>query len=181
MEHSKSFVFTALALFLFAGVALAQEAMEAPQPTAEHEALGAFVGSWEGQGELEPGPFGPGGPMKWTEDCAWFGGTKFHVVCKSDGMGPMGPTKGLGIMGYDAAKKVYTHYGVDSSGWAGYAEGGRSGDTWSFSNTETVEGKTYHSRFSMQMSSPTAMKFKWEMSEDGKTWTTMMDGTTKKK
>lgn len=169
-----------VALFLTSAAA-AEEPSGPPQPMAEHKELGMWVGTWMGSGELKPGPFGPGGPMNWTEECSWFAGAEFHVVCKSKGEGPMGPVQGLGIVGYDPAKKVYTHYGVDSSGWSGYSEGSRSGDNWAFRSTETIEGKTYHSRFTMVMKSPTEMTFTWEMSEDGETWVAMMDGTSKKK
>ena len=164
-----------------AGAASAQEAIEAPKPTPEHEALGMWVGTWAGTGEMKPGPFGPGGAMTWTEECSWFGGNKFHVVCKSDGKGPMGPVKGLGIMGYDAEKKVYTHIGVDSSGWQGISEGTHKGNAWTFQSEESMGGKTYHTRFTMKMESPKKMAFSWEMSEDGTTWATMMDGTTEKR
>jgi len=179
MRNPGSIVAITLAL-VWTPVAFAEEAIEAPQPTAEHKELEVWIGSWSGSGEMKPGPFGPGGPMKWTEDCSWFAGGEFHVVCKSKGDGPMGPMKGLGIIGYNPEKKVYTHYGVDNNGWAGFSEGTRSGERWTFESSETMEGKTYHSRFTMMMSSQTAMAFTWEMSEDGKTWTTMMDGTSKK-
>lgn len=162
-------------------VGYAGEAPEAPKPTPEHQALGQFVGQWEGKGEMKPGPYGPGGPMSWTESCSWFGGSEFHVVCKSEGTGPMGPTKGLGIMGYDPAHGVYTHYGVDTSGWTGHAKGKREDGTWTFNSKETMGDKTFHSRFMMTMESPTRMTFVWQMSEDGETWTTMMEGTTEKK
>lgn len=180
MKILRSLVVVALALFV-TSVGFAEELSGPPQPTAEHKELAMWLGSWAGSGEMKAGPFGPGGPMKWTEDCSWFAGAEFNVVCKSEGEGPMGPVKGLGIVGYNPSKKVYTHYGVDNTGWSGYAEGSRSGDTWTFQSTETVEGKTYHSRFKMIMKSPKEMTFTWEMSEDGKTWTAMMDGTSKKK
>jgi hypothetical protein len=163
-----------------AAFAVAEEPA-APQPTAEHRALEAWTGSWSGKGEMKPGPFGPGGPMSWSEDCSWFEGGGFHVVCRTQGTSPMGPMKGLGIVGYNAEKKVYTHYGVDSTGWSGYSEGTRTGDTWTFQSKEMMGGMTYHSRFNMTMTSPTTMTFNWEMSEDGSKWTVMMDGTTSKK
>ena len=93
----------------------------------------------------------------------------------------MGPMKGLGIVGYNAEKKVYTHYGVDSAGWAGLSEGTRSGDTWTYRSEETMGGKTLHTRWSMTKKSPTTIAFSWEMSEDGSNWTTMMEGTSEKK
>ena len=157
----------------------AQEAT-GPQPTAEHKQLAIWLGKWAGSADMKPGPFGPGGQMKWTEECSWFGGGEFHVVCRSEGQGPSGPMNGLGIIGYDAEKKVYTHYGVDSSGWAGLSEGHRSGDTWTFTSQETMGGKTFDSRFIMTMESPKRMSFTWAVSEDGSTWTTLMDGTSEK-
>lgn len=170
-----------IALALFGtSVVLAEEPAQQPQPTPEHKKLAMWLGSWTGSGEMKPGPFGPGGPMNWTEECSWFAGAEFNVVCKSKGNGPTGPMVGLGIVGYKPEKKVYTHYGVDNNGWSGYSEGNRSGDTWTFTSTETMEGKTYHSRFAMKMETPVKMTFTWEMSEDGKNWIVMMDGVSKK-
>ena len=167
-------------LLLVTVIGTAQEAA-GPQPTAEHKALARWLGTWSGSGEMKPGPFGPGGPMAWTEECTWFGGGEFHVVCTSSGKGPMGPMKGIGIIGYDPEKKAYTHYGVDSSGWAGFSEGQRSGETWTFKSRETMGGKTFDTRFSMKMESPKRMSFTWQVSEDGSTWTTLMDGATEKR
>jgi hypothetical protein len=182
VEMNKAFhSFLILIVLLAAAATLAEEAVESPQPTAEHKELARWLGSWSGSGEIKPSPFGPGGAMTWSEDCSWFGGGEFHVLCKSKGEGPTGPMVGLGIVGYNPGKNVYTHYGVDSSGWSGYAEGTRSGDTWTFTSTETVEGATFHSRFAMIMESPTKMTFTWEMSEDGESWTTMMDGVSTKR
>jgi hypothetical protein len=166
---------------LLGAAALAGETMEMPKPTAEHEMLGQWVGQWAGKGEMKPGPFGEGGPMSWTETCSWFEGGKFHVVCKSEGTGPMGPTKGLGIVGYNPDKGVFTHYGVDSSGWSGYAEGTRSEQKWTFQSKETMGGQTFHSRFMLELVSPTRMVFTWQMSQDGENWMTMMEGSTEKK
>jgi hypothetical protein len=159
---------------------LAQEPPAMPEPTEEHEVLGHWIGEWAGTGEMVESPFGPAGTMTWTEKCSWFGGSKFHVVCKSKGSSPMGETVGLGIMGYHVDRKVYTHYGVDSSGWAGFAEGTRSGDTWSFQSEDTMGGKKFHGRFSLTLVSDTEMKFNWEMSEDGENWIELMTGSSRK-
>lgn len=180
MKFLRSLVLMGIALVSISA-GLAEEPMEMPEPTAEHKELGRWIGTWMGSGEMKEGPFGPGGPMKWTEKCSWFEGARFHVVCKSKGSSPMGPSKGLGIMGYNAEKGVYTHYGVDSSGWAGYAEGNRKGETWTFQSEETMGGATFYSRFSMTMKSAEEMTFSWQMSEDGESWMTLMDGVSKKK
>ena len=77
-----------LGLAAAAGVALAQ-APEAPKPGPEHKALQYFVGKWTSEGELKPGPFGPGGKMTSQDTCEWFAGG-FHVVCRGTGKMPSG-------------------------------------------------------------------------------------------
>lgn len=174
------YLFGCLLVFCLASTGLAQETMEPPQPTAAHAKLDFWVGEWTGRGEMQPGPFGPGGPVEWTESCRWFGGNEFHVVCKSEGNGPQGEMKGLGIIGYDPQKEVYTHYGVDSTGWAGHSTGALDGETWTFKSKEKMGDKVWHTRFWMKKISPTKMDFAWEVSEDGETWNAMMTGTTEK-
>lgn len=180
MRIRSSFVVITLAL-LSITAGLAEEPAGPPKPTPEHKALEAWVGTWAGSAEMKAGPFGPGGPLSWTEECSWFGDAGFNVVCKSKGTGPTGPTKGLGIMGYDAAKSVYTFYGIDTDGWMGLSEGTRSGDTWTFRSKDVMDGKTYHSRYTMTVAPSAPMPFKLEISEDGENWTVMMEGTTEKK
>jgi len=168
-------------VLLLIPAALAEEAqMPTPQPTEQHEVLEMWVGKWSGEAEMKPSPFGPGGPMKWTEDCSWFGGVGFHVVCTSEGSGPMGDMQGLGIITYNPEKGVYTHYGIDSAGWTGHSEGSLEGDTWSFQSKESMGGQEFYSRFSMTEVSPGVMTFVWQTSEDGETWVTLMEGTNRK-
>ena len=181
MKIPRLLILITLVLTLTSTPITVAEDASAPQPTPEHKELEMWIGSWTGSGEMKPGPFGPGGPMQWAEVCSRFGGSGFHVICNSTGTAPTGPMQGLGILGYHPGKKVYTHYGIDNSGWAGLSDGTRSGDSWTFESEDTMEGKTYHSRFTIMMNSPTEMKFTLEMSEDGKSWTGMMEGISKKK
>ncbi len=163
------------ALAMVGGACLAQASEGPPNPGPEHQRLGRFVGQWTSKGEMKPGPFGPAGPMTWTESCEWFPGG-FAVVCKSEGRGPMGEMKGLGILGYDAEEKVYTYYGVDNTGWGDYSTGTIDGKIWTYTSKGTMGGKTFHGRFVMTELSETSQTYKWEMSEDGKTWKLMMEG-----
>lgn len=129
---------------------------------------------------MKPGPMGPGGKFTWTETCEWFEGG-FAVVCKSAGSSPMGPSTGIGIITYNPGEKVYSYYGLDSRGNAGYSKGTVGGDTWSFTSEGTFEGKAYKSRFTLKETSPTSHTFKEEMMADGNTWTPMFDGRATKK
>lgn len=179
MHKSRLIAVVGLVVVALVGAPAAQQPGEAPAPGPEHKKLEHFVGKWSGTGELKPGPFGPGGKMTWTESCEWLSGG-FFVMCKSEGTGPMGETKGIGIIGYDAAEKVYTYYGADNTGWSDYAKGTVKGKTWTYNSEMNMEGQTIHSRYIIEETSATAQKFSWMMSQDGSTWDTMMTGESKK-
>ncbi|MEO6324971.1 MAG: DUF1579 family protein [Thermoanaerobaculia bacterium] len=162
------------------GLARAEDAakpMEMPKPGPEHKKLGYFVGNWSTKGELKPGPMGAGGKMSGMDSCSWFEGG-YAVVCKSTGKSPMGPMKGMGIMSYSTEDKVYTYFGIDNMGMGDYAKGHVDNDVWTYSNESKFGGKTYKGRYTMSGIKPDSYSFKWELSEDGTTWMTMMEGKT---
>jgi hypothetical protein len=161
--------------------ARAQTPPPAPAPGAEHKKLGYFVGTWTTEGEMKANPFAPAGKYTSTDHCKWFDGN-FAVVCDSQGKGPKGPTKGLGILGYSAEESVYTYYGVDNSGMISTTvpRGTVEGDTWTYTDESKMGGKTIKSRYVINVLSPTSYAFKWEAEEDGK-WNTVFDGKTSKK
>jgi hypothetical protein len=45
-----------------------------PKPSAEHEKLGYFVGDWQTEAEVKPGPFSPGGTFTSTDRGEWLDG-----------------------------------------------------------------------------------------------------------
>lgn len=136
---------SALVVVSFAGLQLvAAQAPEEPKPGPEHERLGYFVGKWTSEGEMKPGPMGPGGKMTSTDTCEWFDG-RFAVVCRSEGKTPMGPSKSVGILGYSAEEKVYTYYGIDNSNMTmtTVPRGTGQGDTWTYTDESMMGGKKY--------------------------------------
>jgi hypothetical protein len=159
------------------GVALAQEA---PKPGPEQKSLGYFAGKWSSEGEMKPGPFGPGGKMTSVDTCEWFAGG-FQLVCRGQGGGAMGPMTTLGVIAYNTAEKSYTFYGIDSTGMNDYSKGKKSGNTWTFTSKSEMNGKPFHSRYTMVEGSPTSYTYKWDTSEDGTKWTTLMEGKSTKK
>jgi hypothetical protein len=155
---------------------VAAQAPQAPKPGPEHEKLAYFVGKWTGQGEVKPGPMGPGGKITSSDNCEWFEG-RFSVICRSEGTTPMGPTKSIGILGYSPEEKVYTYYGVDNSGMtmASVPKGTRQGDTWTYHDEGMMGGQKVKTRVTIKEVSPTAYTFKMEMQgPDGK-WMPMME------
>jgi hypothetical protein len=165
-----------------AGVqSVAAQAPQAPAPGPEHARLGYFVGKWNAEGEMKPGPMGPGGKMKSSDTCEWFEG-KFSVICRSEGTTPMGPTKSIGILGYSPEEKVYTYYGVDNSNMtmASVPKGTVKGDTWTYNDEGTMGGKKVKTRVTIKELSPTAYTFNMELQgPDGK-WIPMMESKNTK-
>jgi hypothetical protein len=165
-------------MLLTIGTALAQ-APEAPKPGPEQKTLAYFAGKWTTEGEMKPGPFGPGGKVSSQDTCEWFAGG-FQLVCRGSGKSPMGQMTTLGVIAYSQADKAYTHYGIDSMGMGDYSKGSKSGNTWTFNSKSQMNGQPFHSRYTMVETSPTSYNFKWETSPDGSKWTTAMEGKSTK-
>lgn len=162
--------------FLAAGAAWANpQHTEMPKPGSEVQKLDWFVGDWKSEGEMKEGPWGPGGKFTGEDKCEWFAG-KWQIVCKMKGKGPMGEMQGLGISGYDTEGKAYTWYGIDSMGMADSARGNVSGQTWTYQSKSSMMGKTIHGRYTMNVTGPDSYTWKYETSEDGKTWSVGGEG-----
>jgi hypothetical protein len=173
--------------FVFAAYALLSTAdprivvAQATKPGPEQARLGYFVGKWTAEGEMKPGPMGPGGKFTTTDNCEWFDG-HYSVICRSEGTTPMGPTKSIGILGYSPEEKVYTYYGVDNSGMtmSSVPKGTLNADTWTYLDEGTMGGKKYKSKVVIKQLSPTSYNFSMDMQgPDGKWVRTMESKNTK--
>jgi len=165
-------------MLLFALALSAQEQMEMPK-APELKNLDYFAGTWSITGEMKPGPMGPGGKMTETEQSKWMDGGYFlesHIDYKSS----MGNGTGISFLSYDANDKMYTYDEFNSAGEAVHSKGMLQGDTWTWTNDEKMGGQTMKGRFTMKILSPTSYTFKFEMSQDGTNWNTILDGTATK-
>src|SRR5271154_6291831 len=153
---------------------------QAPQVLPEHKKLDMFVGTWTLDGDMKPGPMGPGGKMTEDEKCEWMEGG-FFVVCHTDIKSSMGNGVGLSVMGYSADDKTYTYREFNSWGEFDDSKGSVDGDTWTWTSDEKMGGATMKGRFTMKITSATSYNFAFDMSQDGTKWTTVMDGKATKK
>jgi hypothetical protein len=180
--NKKLAVFAIACALAFAGFAvLAQDTAQAPKPGPEHEKLAYFVGKWKAEGDVADNPFMPGGKFETKDDCRWFDGG-FAVVCDSEGRGPMGKMKGLGIMSYSAEDKTYTYYGLDNMGMtmSTVPKGTVEGSTWTYHDESRMGGMNVKSRYVLEQVSATSYTFKWEMQGDDGSWQTIMQGKSTK-
>jgi hypothetical protein len=174
----KTIVLNCIVILALASAALAQ--MEMPKPGPEHKKLDIFAGSWTLDGDIKPGPMGPGGKMTETEKCEWMEGN-FYLVCHSQFSGSMGSGSGISVMGYSTDDKAYTYREFNSWGEFDDSKGTVDGDTWTWTSDEKMGGMTMKGRFTMKIVSSTAYNFMFEMSQDGTKWSTIMDGKATKK
>jgi hypothetical protein len=96
--------------------AVIAQKQEMPKPGQDHQRLGAFVGNWAFEGELKPGPMGPGGKVTGTDRIEWAPGN-FFVQRNYQGKSPNvpGEMQGLEILAYDGAKKCT--FSMRSTAW----------------------------------------------------------------
>ena len=175
--HSKIITIVGL---LFGTILLAQAQMQMPKPGPELKKLDIFLGSWAMDGDTKPGPMGPGGKFTGTEKNEWMEGSYF-LLGHDDFKTPMGDGKGLSFLGYSTEEKVYTYDAFNSMGEADHAKGTVEGDTWTWTSEQKMGGQIIKGRYTIKMTSPTTYDMKYEMSQDGTNWSTVMEGKAKKK
>lgn len=160
-------------------VAAAQQGMM-PKPGPEYQALSFFEGTWRFEGEAKESPFGPAGKIRNTDTCEWFEGG-FALVCRSEGMSPMGPSSALAISSYDPARKAYTYYGVETGAPPFMAIGQREGKVWRYRTESQMGDMTMTIRVTIAETSPTSYSFEMASSTDGTNWTRVVEGTATKR
>jgi hypothetical protein len=176
---TRATIFTCMALLL--GIASsARGQSEEPKPAPELRRLGYFAGDWTTEGEIKPGPMGSGGQFTGTNRVRWMDGA-FFLVTHSEFNGAMGKGSETAYMGYDSSDKVYTYDSFNTLGEADHARGNVDGDTWTWQSETRMSAQTMKGRLVMKVLSARVYSFKFEISPDGTSWTTVLEGKTTKK
>ena len=153
---------------------------EMPKPAPELKKLDYLVGKWKVEGEAKPGPMGPGGKFTGTDAWVWMEGSFYLVNHSKFAGGGMGEGSSIAFMGYDTDKKVYTYDEFNSMGETVHSTGTVEGDTWTWLSDSKMGTQMMKGRFTTKTLSPTSYSFKFEMSQDGTTWNTVMEGKATK-
>jgi hypothetical protein len=176
----KQILSTALSVLLVAAFAMSQNPQGPPKPAPELKRLAFFQGTWKVEGEMKPGPFGPGGKMSGTDRAAWDLGRAFLVTHSTMSGAGMNGT-GVSYLGYDTQKKQYTYDAFNSFGQAEHATGTVNDKTWTWTSESTMNGQKVSSRGTITEASPTSYTMNFEYSTDeGKTWAPAMQATATK-
>lgn len=147
-----------------------------PVPSDMHKRLHVLAGSWVGEEQLAPSPWGPGGPA--------VGRTEAVVTCngffvahdyaeEKDGQVTF---RGHGIFGYDTQTQRVAWIWVDSMGEVPTAP---SWGAWDGDRLQLVsQSPRGQGRYTYEFDGPDRYRFTLENSFDGgKTWVQFMTGT----
>jgi hypothetical protein len=170
----------ASALALFPMTAWAQNV---PKPGPEVKKLEYFVGSWTVEATIGQGPWGAGGKFTSQDKNDWMPGGFFLEGHSDFKMPPEvgGDGTEIAYMGYDTDKNLYTFDAFSSQGRHQVSQGTFSGDTWTWNSEASYEGTDIKQKMTMKIVSPTVYNMKFEISMDGTTWMTFMEGKATKK
>ena len=162
-------------------IAVGAQAPAPPKPGPEQQALAAFVGNWTFNGDMKPGPMGPGGKMTGTDRIAWLPGG-FFVERKFKGNMAGMDMEGTEIYGYDSIKKVYTFSGFDSMGGMGTGTMTVKGSVWTANGTANMGGQLSMERCTLTFGAGNmTLDVKCSASTDGgKTYAPTVEGKATK-
>lgn len=166
------------AVVLLSTVAFSQ-APPMPKPGPEQKKLEYFAGNWKTEGDMKPGPMGPGGKFSGTTKAEMMDGGFFLILNSDMNMAGFGPGKGVAVMGYRPEDKKYSYYEVNSFGEEEIATGTVDGNTWTWSDEHKMNGQVSKGRYTAKVTSPTSYDFKYEVSTGGD-YTTVMEGKATK-
>ena len=172
-------VLLSICVMSFAISLQAQAPQGPPKPAPEVKMLTYNLGTWTTKGEIKPFGGMPGGKITSTEKCEWYSGG-FFVTCHSENTGPMGRSKGVSFMGYDADKRVYTYHEFDSTGDVIDAKGTVDGDTWNWTAESKMGDDKVNVRVTVKHVSATEYTFKMEMAKNGGEFTVVQESTSHK-
>lgn len=176
-------VMTSGLVVILAAISAAAQ-MSPPTPAPELKKLDYFIGTWNIDATIGPGPWGAGGKFTATGTDEWLKGN-FFIVGHDDFSLPAemgGSGTAVTIMSYDPDKKVYTEERYDSNGQHQKSSGTVNGDIWTWTSENNYGGMTIQGRLTIKVVSPTSYTTKYEVSADGgATWMPFWDGKATKK
>ena len=159
-------------------VALAQSQEALPKPGPEVQKLAVMAGRFTNEGEVKAGAFGPNSSamkVSGIDECRWTAGG-FGLSCTETVV--IGGTKETetDVVFYDPTSKKYECHGIRNTGETNNQTGTVSGDTWTWLGGGTVNGKVFHARYIMKLTSKDSYEYTEEWGEGEKPMELGMSG-----
>ena len=169
-------VVSVLTAFLsLACMLVAQAQQQEPTPSPAQQMMGYFVGDWKLEGTMKVSPTVPAAPFTSTEHAEWVPGS-FFVETHSSMKSPMGNIRGMRVMEYNPADKVYTYNAYNSLGEHQVATGHVGGNVWTWTADEKMNGVVVKGRYTVTLVSPASYTFKSEVATPSGGWSSVMEG-----
>jgi hypothetical protein len=131
-------------------------------PSAPHEALGFFEGTWTVE---ESAP-----ERRFVETCTWLDGGRRHMICRSTWQTVSGPREGMSIFSFRAEDSTYLYYGLRADGAVEALQGRCLPDGWEFSREEGVGANRQRSRVTIARLTQNRFRFVVESAEGDGPW-----------
>ena len=142
----------------------------------EIKRLQYFVGTWKLAGDLKTSVLGPGGKYTGLQRNEW-AADGLTVLSKWEEQRPTGRSSGQATYSYDVAQNVYRYHGSSDDGEVEDSAGSIEGNNWVWtSNLFTPSGAPAEGRFNLEVISPSAYSFKFEIALQGDAWITVLEG-----
>ena len=103
--------------------------LQTTTPSPEHQKMGYFAGDWKLEGTMKISQNAPGGPFTSSERGEWVSGG-FFLETHSSMHSVLGDVRGVRVLEYNPADKVYTYNAYNSLGEHLMATGHVVDDTW---------------------------------------------------
>jgi len=165
----------ALVVLSCASPCLAQAPQPTLTPTPEHQKMGYFAGDWKMQGTMKISSNTPGAPFTSTEHGEWVSGG-FFLETHSSMHSVMGDVRGVRVLEYNPADKVYTYNAYNSLGEHQMATGHVLDNIWMWTSEAQMNGVIAKGRYTITVVSPASYTFKYETLTSTGTWSTVMEG-----
>ena len=165
----------AFVIFGWASSCWGQATQQMPTPSPEHQRMGYFAGDWKLEGTMKISPNAPGGPFTSTEHGEWVSGG-FFLETHSSMHSVLGDVRGVRVMEYNPADKIYTYNAYNSLGEHLMATGHMQDNTWTWNSDAQLNGVIAKGRYTITVISPAAYTFKYAVPTATDAWSTVMEG-----
>lgn len=165
--------------FCFMVLAAAMLLAQPAKTPAGLDALGAYLGVWEGKGAAKDTAYSKAGNSSATTNCNW-SPNHGYLVCDQTVHTPEGTTQNdLSIYTYNEKSQSYAFFGLSrNQDRARTPKLVIEGNRWTYSGGFDDGAKHIQFRTVNNFTSPTTVTYRAEYSDDGVHWTTMSEGTS---